>query len=451
MQGKEHAVVIGSSVAGLLAARVLSDFFTVITIVERDARSSAAVPRSGVPQGRQTHVLLPGGTQVIERLFPGRLEDLIRRGAQKFDYGRSRFHLDGHWMPRVKTELFSMAQTRPFLELHLNEWVSAIPNIRLIHGTGVRGLLLSRNNERVAGVRVSNSGVGGEREIRADLVVDSSGRNSRLPEWLNKAGYGRVPETKINIDVGYTTATFRAPREILPDHPLMYIVGRPPEKTRVGALIQVEDGLLCAGMAGYHGDYPPADLRGFLAFARSLCEPDVHEVLAQAELVSQLAHFRVPVSTRRHYSSLRRFPAGILPIGDAISSFDPVFAQGMTAAALAVEILADCLRRHVEPNKSFSREYLKRVESMVDIPWGLCCGENFKYPQTRGRRPLLYWFTRRYKELLLASEDPIVLRELYKVLTLCAPPQILLRKDVVRRALGISRPQLIRSVGSAAP
>jgi 2-polyprenyl-6-methoxyphenol hydroxylase-like FAD-dependent oxidoreductase len=429
----DHAVVMGGSVAGLVAARVLADYFEKVTVLEKDACPVDGAPRAGVPQGRHTHILLPSGAQVLERLFPGRLAELVRDGAKKFDYGRSRFYVSGTWLPRVATKLDSFAQTRPFLEEHLRRWVGEIPNVRIVYETNVFAPLFEQTNARVVGLEIGKTGAARE-QLLADLVIDATGRHSRLPGWLAENGFGDVPETKIGIDLAYATGRFQVPADALPDHPMLYIVGPPPEKTRVGVVFQVENGIAFGGLAGYHGDYPPAELDGFLEFAKSLSQPDVFNVLARAKLCSPIAQFRIPTAMRRHYQEMRRFPDGILPIGDSICALDPVFGQGMTIAAFQAEILARCLRRGLK-DEALRRAYLRAVDTCLDVPWTLCCTENFKYPQTTGPRPLSFPVMRLYNEFLTTSGDPVVLAEVYKVLTLTAHPRILLRPDIAARAL----------------
>jgi 2-polyprenyl-6-methoxyphenol hydroxylase-like FAD-dependent oxidoreductase len=215
---------------------------------------------------------------------------------------------------------------------------------------------------------------------------------------------------------------------------MLYIVGPPPTKTRSGVRVQVEDGVSIGALGGYHGDHPPADLPGFLDFARSLSQPDVFDVLSQSELLSPIALFRIPSSSRRHYAKMARFPDGLLPIGDSICNFDPAFAQGMTIAAQEAEALADALDR--DPGK-LRREYFKRVEPVVDVAWELSTEENFKYPQTTGRRPFAYPLSRRFKDRLITCGDPVVVHNLFRVLALSAPPRSLLRPSVAARALGL--------------
>jgi 2-polyprenyl-6-methoxyphenol hydroxylase-like FAD-dependent oxidoreductase len=429
-----HAVVMGASVAGLLAARVIAEHFDKVTVLEKDVCPADGAPRSGVPQGRHTYILLPAGAQVLERLFPGRIAELVRDGARKFDYGRSRFYVAGTWLPRVATKLDSFAQTRPYLEEHLRRWVGELPKVRIVYETNVFAPLFERESGRVVGLEIGE-GSTARVQLGADLVIDATGRNSRLPVWLAENGFGGVPETKIGIDLAYATGRFELSADSLPDHPMLYIVGPPPEKTRVGVVFQVEKGIAFGGLAGYHGDYPPTGLDAFLEYARSLSQPDVYDVLSRAKLRGSIEQFRIPTAIRRHYRKMRRFPAGILPIGDAICSLDPVFGQGMTMAALEAEILSRCLLQSAQEG-ALTRSYLRAVDTCLDTPWTLCGAQNFRYPQTTGPRPFSYTAIQRYMDLMTDSSDPVALTQVYRVLTLTAPPHVLLRPDIPLRALG---------------
>ncbi|HKN74299.1 MAG TPA: hypothetical protein VJW94_03910 [Candidatus Acidoferrum sp.] len=444
---REHAAVMGASVAGLLAARVLADHFEKVTVLEKDACPVDGAARAGVPQGRHTHILLPAGAQVLERLFPGRLAELVRDGAKKFDYGRSRFYVSGTWMPRVATTLDSFAQTRPFLEEHLRRWVSDLPNVHIVYGTNVFAPLFEQANGRVVGLEIAEGGAT-RQQLRADLIIDATGRHSKLLGWLAENGFGDVPEAKIGIDLAYATGRFEVPADALPDHPMLYIVGPPPEKTRVGVVFQVEDGIVFGGLAGYHGDYPPTDLDGFLKFANSLSQPDVFHVLSRAKLCAPIAQFRIPTAIRRHFQKLQRFPAGVLPIGDAICALDPAFGQGMTVTALETEILSRCLLQSTD-DEVLARAYLRAVDTCLDVPWTICASENFKYPQTTGPRPFAFPLIRRFMDFLTTCGDPVVLTQIYKVFTLTAHPRILLWPHIPARALSGKIRRKIRRLSSA--
>jgi 2-polyprenyl-6-methoxyphenol hydroxylase-like FAD-dependent oxidoreductase len=420
-------VVIGSGIAGLLAARAASRHSEAVTVIEKDSVPASPQPRPGAPQGNHIHVLLAGGVGALERLFPGAVQELVGHGARLFDYGLSRFHSMGEWMPRVQTGLQTLAVTQPFLEHHLRRWVAAIPNVQFLYNTSVSTPVYDTGNARATGVALHN-----RQTIPADLIIDATGRNSRLPTWLAEHGYARVPETEIGFNLGYATGRFRVPASVLPDHPMLYVVGQPPQHTRVGVIVQLENGLVYGGMGGYQGDHPPGDLSGFLAFAKSLVDPAVHRVLAQSELLAPIVRFRIPSAVRRHFSRMRRFPTGILPIGDCICSYDPAFGHGMAVAALQAKTLDQCLATCPSAGADLASDYFRRVDAIVDVPWNLSSGENLKFPGTTGPRPLLFPVARRLKDRLVTRRDPAILPDFYSVVTLVNPPRILLRTRVAR-------------------
>jgi 2-polyprenyl-6-methoxyphenol hydroxylase-like FAD-dependent oxidoreductase len=211
---RQHAIVMGAGIAGLLAARALSPHFRKVTVLDRDALPATPAPREGVPQGKHIHVLLPGGLGALERSFPGRTAELIRNGAQPFDYGLSQFYIVGRWMPRIQTGLNTLAQTQPFLEHHIRRWIGEIPNVEIVHDTKVSALLWDSSGRRVRGVAANRAG--SNVQLPSDLLIDATGRNTRLPRWLAEGGYPPVPETRVGIDLGYATGCFRVPSGFAP-------------------------------------------------------------------------------------------------------------------------------------------------------------------------------------------------------------------------------------------
>jgi 2-polyprenyl-6-methoxyphenol hydroxylase-like FAD-dependent oxidoreductase len=430
---RQHVLVVGASIGGLLAAKAAASHFQRVTVLERDPLTSLTGLRDGVPQAKHIHVLLPAGIAAVERLFPGGTSELTQNGAQPFDYGRSEFFIIGTWMPRIQTGLNTPAQTRLFLEEHIRRWLGAVENVEILSETQVSSLLWNEAHSQVTGVALKQKG--DTKQLEADLVIDATGRNTRLPRWLTEHGFPPVPEDSVGIDLGHATGSFRVPPHLYPTHPMLYIVGPPPHKTRVGVRVLVEKGIVYGDMGGYHGDHPPSDLTGFLDFAKSLSQPDVFDILSRAELLSPIARYRIFSSNRRYYAKMARFPDGVLPLGDSICNFDPAFGQGMAVAALEAEALGQALGRQAESDSRLRRDYFRLTDSIVDVPWELSCGENFKYSQTTGRRPLLFPLTRSYKDRLATCGDPGVVRDFYRVLCLTAPPRILIRPQTVARAL----------------
>ncbi|MGH7541795.1 MAG: FAD-dependent oxidoreductase, partial [Gemmatimonadota bacterium] len=137
---REHALVIGGSLAGLLAARVLSDHFDRVTIVERDPVRDRAETRKGQPQTRHLHGLLAQGLEILKRLFPGLEESLCEGGAIVADMGETiRWYQWGGYRIQFHSDLRGALMSRPFLEWQVRRRVLALPNVTLLDGRGVEG------------------------------------------------------------------------------------------------------------------------------------------------------------------------------------------------------------------------------------------------------------------------------------------------------------------------
>ncbi|HYX49292.1 MAG TPA: FAD-dependent oxidoreductase, partial [Ktedonobacteraceae bacterium] len=200
----QHAVVIGASMAGLLAGRVLSEHFEHVTIIERDRISRDTEARKGVPQGRHVHVLLKKGASLLTEFFPELSSTLIMSGAPYVDSIEDvRWHHFGVWKARFPSEIRGYSQSRPLLEKGVRDCVAARANIHFIDACDVTGLLASNDHIRVIGVQVRyRNEVHREEELLADFVVDASGRGSKAPQWLMSLGYDQVRETIVKVDIG---------------------------------------------------------------------------------------------------------------------------------------------------------------------------------------------------------------------------------------------------------
>jgi 2-polyprenyl-6-methoxyphenol hydroxylase-like FAD-dependent oxidoreductase len=310
------------------------------------------------------------------------------------------------------------------------------------------GLIYDERACRVTGVRLRERGgtdeVAGDGEsIGADLIVDASGRDSRTPEWLDSLGFGRARETVIDPFLGYASRLYRRPPELPADWRAMVVSNVPPHQPRGGVLYPIEDGRWLVTLAGIARDYPPTDEAGFLAFARSLATPALHETIADAEALSPIWGYRRTENRLRHYERLPRWPEGFVALGDAVCTFDPVYGQGMTASALAALTLDRCLReRHRRSPggdlRGLPRRFQRRLAQSNTTPWLLATGEDFRWPATAGGRPdLPTKIAHRYVDQVLALivENPAVGQAFFEVLHLLKPLVSLLRPHVLARVL----------------
>jgi 2-polyprenyl-6-methoxyphenol hydroxylase-like FAD-dependent oxidoreductase len=446
----DRAVVLGASMAGLLAARVLADAYGQVTVVDRDPLPEASAQRRGVPQGRHTHALLARGQQALEELFRGLTAELIAHGASSGDLlGDARWYLNGHLLRQQRTGLVGLGVSRPLLEGRVRARVRALPNVDFLDGCDIVGLAATPDGRRVTAARVLRQADAAEQVLDADLVVDATGRGSRSPAWLEALGYPRPERDEVRVRLGYATRTYRLPATVLGGD-IALLDAPTPQNPRGGALMALEDGHWIVTLAGILGDHPPTDPDGFLDFARSLRFPDIYDAIRDAEPLEDPVGFRFPASVRRRYERLGRFPDGFLVVGDAVCSFNPIYGQGMSVAALQALVL----RRHLRRGAPEPRRLLREMARALDVPWEIAAGGDLAFPGVQGHRTAKTRLAIAYLARLhaAAADDGRLAVAFVRVAGLVAPPRSLLRPGVALRALrGGRRPAARANDAARAP
>lgn len=441
----EHAVVIGASMGGLLAARALADFYATVTVLERDAFPLADVPRKGVPQGRHAHGLLARGRSVIEVFFPGWTDEVVASGGVVADIAKDVDWLGyGVTLGSASSDLVGVLASRPVLEGHVRRRLLALPNVRAIGGCAVLGLVADEAHATIKGVRVK-PGNGVEQTVSADLVVDASGRGSSSPAWLENFGYPRPEEERIEIGIGYTTRVYRRHPADLGGKLAIVVAGSGPNWRNGTILFQSEDRWIVS-IGGYFGDVAPDDAGLFAAYAGSLPTSGIHDIVAHAEPLSDFVSYRYPANLRRRYERLTRFPGGYLVFGDALCSFNPVYGQGMTVAAQEATLLQACLRDG-DADADLARRFFAAAKVAIDTPWDIAVGNDLRHPQVQGPRSpkvrFINWYIGRLH--LAARHDAVLANAFLKVANLEAPPTRLLSPAVAMRVI---RGNLFKRSGS---
>lgn len=436
----ERAVVLGASMGGLLAARVLADFFETVTVVERDLLPDDPAVRRGVPQGRHVHVLLARGAQILDQLFPGFLDELVANGAPVWGDGElSKLHLSfgGHDIlrsGRVAKEPKALAihmPSRPFLECHVRRRLQAMSNVTILSGHEVVDLAATPDRRRVTGVRVVSRNDGAERELTADVVIDAMGRGAHTPALLESLGYGRPVEDHIVMHTNYVSQLLRIPAGTLKE--MLVDIGPAPDRPAGMFLSGYENDTWMFTVFGMAGHQPPRDLAGMLSFAEEYCPAHLIAAMRAAEPIGDVAHHHMPSSQWRRYDKTSRLPDGLLVCGDAICSFNPIYGQGMTVAALEAVALRACLLRG---DADLPRRYFRASAKPIGVAWQMVASLDLAFPAVAGRRSR--WMrvaTRLVDWALTASEsDPVVAVRFFRVNSLIDDPIRLLHPAFVCRA-----------------
>ncbi|HJT56730.1 MAG TPA: FAD-dependent monooxygenase, partial [Ktedonobacteraceae bacterium] len=433
----QHAIVIGASMAGLLAARALSNHFEQVTIIERDQLSEQVEPRKGVPQGRHVHLLLAKGQSIVQEYFPNFYTEFAHDGAVPATTAQIDWFDSGQWKARSPEPIASYSASRPFLETYVRHFLAKKANVRFIDGCEVSKLQAKEDHTRVTGVTLlHHSPQRYEEELDADLVVDAGGRGSRAPQWVTSLGYERVEEASVKIDVGYATRIYRFPSNLSFNWKMLLIYPKAPDETRGGLVLPIEGNRWMVTLTGRLRDYPPDDEVGFLEYARSLPNPTIYDLLQEAEPVSPIMTYKYAASRWRHYEDMSRLPEGFVGLGDAVCSFNPVYGQGMSVAAMEAKLLDTMLRKHFGA-RGFTKRFQKAAAEIARVPWMLATSQDFLYPATEGERPfglsVLHWYMGRVNEL--TATNSFIVQRFYEVLNLLKTPTSLFDPRILAAVL----------------
>jgi 2-polyprenyl-6-methoxyphenol hydroxylase-like FAD-dependent oxidoreductase len=439
-QHGERAVVLGGGMAGLLAARVLSDAYTDVVVVDRDELTGVTGARNGVPHGRHAHCLVARGQQIFEELLPGLTQGMSEAGVTLGDFnGQIQWHFNGYKLAASDSGLICVSSGRPILEEHVRKHVAAISNVRFLERYDIVGLETTPDNQRVTGARIQRQDQGSEPEVlSADLVIDITGRGSRMPAWLTELGYQAPSEERIKVDLAYTTRHYR----LKSGNPFAKDIainqaGTPVCPRGVFCYLLPDGETVELSLTGVLGDHAPTDPEGFDEYVRSLPLPLHYEFIQDWEPVDEPVRFKFPASVWRHYEQLTRFPAGLLVMGDAVCSFNPVYAQGMTVAGMEALTLRNHLRGVVSQGAAELNAiaFFGEIAGQIAGPWQFSAIADLGYPGVEGERTDEVRLVNQYIPAVLAAatQDPVVTDAFLQVAGLVADPMSLMRPDIAVR------------------
>ena len=432
----ERAVVLGASMAGLLAARVAADHYRTVTVIDRDVLPTRVENRRGVPQGAHGHVLQAAGSAVLDELLPGILGEIADDGAPVssdgdmskmiVEYAGHRFLGSG----RLDNPVTSYLPSRRLLDWHVRQRVSALSNVTVIGGHDVVGLSSTRDHRRVTGVAVARRNGDDATLLGADLVVDATGRGSRAPVFLDSLGYQRPTEEELTINLCYTSQWIQLPPGTVPQH--MVLLFPVAGELTTFALLHHENDTWLMTVGTMVGQAHVADYSGMLEIARRRAPEHIRNALGQAVPVGKIAHYRTPSSRWRRYDRLVRFPDGFVVTGDAVCSFNPIYGQGMSVAALDAIALRRCLRGG---DQDLPGRFFRASAKTIKVAWRNAVSADLALPEVAGQRPIGMRLNNAFADRVLTAveTDPVVAGQFIRVLGMLDSPARLMRPAILAR------------------
>ena len=431
------AIVIGGSMAGKFAAKALSTSFKEVIIIEAGERWDGKSSRKRVPQSNHPHVLLKGGENAIEELFPNITNELIEAGSIINNFTRDlKWHQFGLWKQPFIGEVHMIQQSRPLLEWHIQKRIHQISNITIKYETLVKGVLVDAKLNKVCGVKVKYLETNTQEEVHADLVVDASGFGSKSIEWLREYEI-KVQEEKVRIDLFYATKMFKLKENEELDCCNMLMSPSFPDNP-YGVLIQtIEDNRYFVTFSGYANEKAPQTDDEFYDFAENLSISNVTDFLNKAEGITDIKTYKIPYQVRRRFDLVNNVPEGLLVVGDAQCRFDPVFGQGVSVAAMEAHQLQLLLQSRKQLDKTFTQQFYKKTADIIEIPWDMTTTEISRHPQLKRelttKQKFQLWYTKQIYRLS-ASDSDVYIR-LVRVMNLIRSPFHLFHPKVLLSVL----------------
>jgi 2-polyprenyl-6-methoxyphenol hydroxylase-like FAD-dependent oxidoreductase len=432
-----RAVVVGAGMGGLTAARALTGHFERVVVLDGDVLRDEANTRAGVPQGGHVHLLLAGGQRALSELFTAFEDGLLRAGAVPMRVGLDLRAETPAFNPFPQRDLglVSYAISRPQVELTVRRRVQACRTVELRQRCRVQELVPRDDRGGVRGVRYQDAS-GKTETLDGDLIVDASGRGTLTLRLLGAIGRQPPAETSIGVDLNYATAVFDIPPDAPSDWKGVFTL--PGGDGRGGLLLPLEGSRWILTVAGRHSVKPPGDEAGFMAYAEHFRTQTIYDAIKHAKRLGDIARFGFSVSTRRHYAQLNEFPRGLIPLGDAICRFNPVYGQGMSVAAQEALRLSRLLAsRAAEPDPldGLAVTFFAEAEPLIETPWVSAVIPDFVHPETRGERPANFAQTLKFGLALgvLAAQDPAVHRLTAEVQHLLKPRSVYQNPELVQR------------------
>jgi 2-polyprenyl-6-methoxyphenol hydroxylase-like FAD-dependent oxidoreductase len=435
-ESRDTAIVLGASITGLLAARVLADCYSNVIVVERDILPDGPQTRRGVPQGGLPHIPAARLTRTLDELFPGFLHDLVAGGARVWDDGdlsRLCMNFGGRQLlrsgnvPDPESIVIHYAH-RPFLEWSLRRRVHAVPNVEFLQGCDAVRLTATQRRDRVSGIVLAQRDSGAESTLTADLVVDATGRGSRTPIFLEELGYGRPREDELKVHVTYAGLPVHVAPGTLREN--VILTAAEPSRPMAFAMFAGENDAYMLAVQTLTGQPVPTDRAALFNCVAGMAPPHALAAARSAEPLADVTQYKFPSNRWRRYDKMARMPDGLIVMGDAMCSFNPLYGQGMSVAAIEALILRDCLQRDDE---SLPRRFFGLSAKEIGVAWQTAVSSDLALPQIAGKRTMSVRVRNALVDRMVraAQTDPMMVQRFLRLMNMVGPRAELIRPSTV--------------------
>jgi 2-polyprenyl-6-methoxyphenol hydroxylase-like FAD-dependent oxidoreductase len=447
-ESRGTAVILGASIGGLLAARVLADFYDTVTVVERDVLPDGPQTRRGVAQGAQPHTLPTRAAGIMDGLFPGFLDELVAGGARVWNDGDlSRLWLTFAGHPLLRSGKVPDPESivihhahRPFLEWILRRRVRGIPSVTFLDSHDVVRLTSTPQRERVTGVVLAPRDSGAERALTADLVVDTTGRGSRTPLFLEQLGYRPPREDKLTVHVTYASMRVYVAPGTLREN--FIINAAEPGRPVAFAMFGGEDDTYVLAVQTMAGRPVPTDRAALLKSLTDVAPPHALAAARAAEPLTDVAQYKFPSNRWRRYDKLERVPDRLIVMGDAMCNFNPLYGQGMSVAAIEALILRDCLE---QGEQGLPQRFFGQAAKEIGVAWRAAVASDLALPQIAGNRTVSVRLRNAYLDHVLsaAETEPVIVQIFLRMMNMVNQRAELFHPSTMRQM--IARPRRRKS------
>lgn len=433
----ESAIIIGGSIAGLITARVLINYFDRVTIIEKDCLPTKPQFRYGVPQSNQPHMLLSKGQEILEDFFPGLTEELFSKNAAKVNMTWDFPFLltTKEWSPRFKSTINSIGCSRNLLESTIRDRVKKLKAVHILENNFAIDLLGNEDKTVILGVVIKNKNKK-TINIKGDLIVDASGRNSQAQRWLENLGYIKPKIITIDCNISYASRIYRSPQTFERDWKGVFVKTKAPDRKKGGAIFPIENEQWIVVLTGRQNNFPSIKEAEYLKFAQNLPTQLIYKSIIKAKPLSRIFPYRGLKNVFKQYNLMSRFPENFIILGDAFCTFNPVNGQGMTVAALEAKILDQLLCNHREKSSGFSLLFQKKLASIITPSWVMAINQDLAWDLDYSST-LLESLKRKYFTYLeqAACQDPEIWLNFLQVLNLSLSPEALFSPKIFSKVL----------------